>query len=320
MPKQDAVVIEMNQITKSYGLIKALRGVNLTAREGEILGLLGPNGAGKTTIMKILTCFTPPTSGTFKVGGLDGRKGPLAVRSLIGYMPEHNPLYLDMTVKGFLGFIGRAKSLSRSSHRDHIERVLARCDLEKVKGRIIKHLSKGYRQRVGLAQAIIGDPLVFILDEPTIGLDPGQVVEMRKLINEMGERKTVILSSHILSEVSQICDRVIIIDEGQILAQDPPKALIQQLAWSLKVGLEIRGEPQRVMKALQRVRGVRSIVKGDGDNRFNAEVDRDEEVRSHIAKALFKEGFDLLEMRVEEIGLEDIFLHIVGHRERKHPS
>lgn len=320
MPRQDSIVIEMNNITKSYGRIKALRGVNLTAKEGEILGLLGPNGAGKTTIMKILTCFTPPTSGTFKVGGLDGRRDSLAVRSLTGYMPEHNPLYLDMAVSGFLGFIGGAKSLTGSSRKDHIERVMAQCGLEKVKGRIIKHLSKGYRQRVGLAQAIIGDPLVLILDEPTIGLDPGQVVEMRRLIKEMGERKTVILSSHILSEVSQICDRVVIMNQGKILAQDPPKTLIQQLARSIEVGLEIRGEPQLVMTTLQKVRGVRSVVKGEGNNRFNAEVDRDEEVRSHIAKALLKEGFDLLEMRVKEMDLEDIFLHVVGHKERKRQS
>lgn len=320
MPRRDPNVIEMNQITKSYGLIKALRGIDLTARQGEILGLLGPNGAGKTTIMKILTCFTPPSSGAFKVGGLDGITNPLSVRSLTGYMPEHNPLYLEMAVSGFLGFIARAKSLTGSSHRDNVKRVIAQCGLEKVKHRIIKHLSKGYRQRVGLAQAMIGNPLVLILDEPTIGLDPGQVVEMRRLIKEMGERKTVILSSHILSEVSQICDRVVIIHQGKILAQDPPKTLIKQLAQSLEVGLEIRGEPQLVMKTLQKVRGVRSVVKGEGNNRFKAEVDRDEEVRSNIARALLEGGCDLLEMRVEEMELEEIFLHIVAHEEGKRQS
>ncbi len=317
MFKANSSIIEMKNISKTYGMIQALKAVNLDVYKGEILGLLGPNGAGKTTIMKILTCFTPPSLGTFSVGNLNGIENPLEVRSMIGYMPEHNPIYLEMTVRGFLTFVGRSKSLTGSTLREHIGKTLKQCSLERVKGRIIKHLSKGYRQRVGLAQAIIGDPPILILDEPTIGLDPGQVVELRERIKEMGGKRTVILSSHILSEVSQICDRVVIVSQGQIIAKDSPKTLIQQLAQSIELELEVKGQSHMVIKALEDVRGVRSVSKGDSARRYRVKTDREEEIRALVVRSLLSKNLDLLEMRVKEMDLEDIFLHVVAHEKGK---
>jgi ABC-2 type transport system ATP-binding protein len=314
------VMIAIDKITKSYGGIQALKGVSFKVSEGEVLGLLGPNGAGKTTIMKILTCFTPPSSGSFTVGGVDGLEHPMEVQSLLGYMPENNPLYLEMTVRGFLIFIGRAKSLRGYALKNSVEQVIDQCGLENVINRIIKHLSKGYRQRVGLAKAILGDPSVLILDEPTIGLDPGQVVEMREKIKNMGKKHTIILSSHILPEVAQICDRVVIINRGLILAKDSPKTLIQQLTQQVDLRLEIDGEPQKVLNVLQQVRGVKSAVRGEGERRYRVEADQQDNVRAAIPRAVLENGLDLLEMRVNEMDLEDIFLSIVTHEEEAKKS
>ena len=309
------VMIEMSNINKSYGRIQALNDVSFQVHEGEVLGLLGPNGAGKTTIMKILTCYTPPSSGSFKIGGIDGFDQPQKARSLIGYMPENNPLYLEMTVQGFLKFIGRTRSLSGSELQNRMEQVIEQCGLEKVRRRIIRHLSKGYRQRVGLAQAIIANPSILILDEPTIGLDPGQVVEMRERIKDMAGNRTVIFSSHILHEVSQVCDRVVIINHGQIVAQDPPRTLIQQLANSIDVDLEIKGETQKVLSVLRGVPGVRTAARGNTQRRYRVEVDQDEDIRVAISHAMASNGLGMLEMRVNELNLEDIFLHIIAHEQ-----
>lgn len=313
-------MIEMEKIRKAYGPIQALNGVSFKVDEGEIVGLLGPNGAGKTTIFKILTCFTPPSSGMFQVKGLDGLEHPQEVQSLIGYMAENNPLYLEMTVRGFLTFIGGTKSLSGSALKSSIVQVIEQCGLEKVIHRIIKNLSKGYRQRVGLAKAIIGDPPILILDEPTIGLDPGQVVDMRETIKNMAGKRTIILSSHILSEVSQICERVIIINQGQILAKAPPKTLIQQLTKRINLDLEIKGDPQKVLNTLRQVQGVKNVAQGDKKHRYRVEVDQDENVRALVPKTLVNSGLDLLEMKVNEMDLEDIFLHIVAQGERAKAS
>ena len=320
MPRNGSNIIEIENISKSYGAIQALRDISLTVHEGEVLGLLGPNGAGKTTMMKIVTCFTPPSSGSFRVGGLDGLKEPLGVQSLIGYMPEHNPLYLEMTVRGFLSYVGRAKSLKREALRNSIQNSIHQCGLETVKDRIIKHLSKGYRQRVGFAQAIMGDPQVLILDEPTIGLDPGQVVEMRERIKAMGGKRTVIFSSHILSEVPQICDRVVIISQGRLLAKDPPKTLIEQLARNIDLELEIKGSPDKVIEVMRKVPGVISAHQADRPGRYKANVEHQGDVRARIARTVVENGLDLLEMRVREMDLEQIFLRIVAREKGKHGS
>jgi ABC-2 type transport system ATP-binding protein len=317
MPRNGPKIIEIENICKSYGAIHALRNITLTVREGEVLGLLGPNGAGKTTMMKIVACFTPPSSGNFRVGGMDGSNEPLGVQSLIGYMPEHNPLYLEMTVRGFLTYVGRAKSLKRETLRSSIQNSIHQCGLETVKDRIIKHLSKGYRQRVGLAQAIMGDPQVLILDEPTIGLDPGQVVEMRERIKAMGGKRTVIFSSHILSEVSQICDRVAIISQGRLLAEDPPNTLIEQLARSIDLELEIKGSPEKVIEVIRKIPGVRTAHQVGRQGRYKANVEHQWDVRARIARSVVENGLDLLEMHVREMDLEQIFLRIVAHENGK---
>ena len=308
-------MIEMSNISKSYGRIQALKDVSFQVNEGEVLGLLGPNGAGKTTIMKILTCYTPPSSGSFKVGGVNGFEQPQRARALIGYMPENNPLYLEMTVQGFLKFIGRTKSLGGGDLHRRMGEVIEQCGLEKVRRRIIKHLSKGYRQRVGLAQAIIANPAILILDEPTIGLDPGQVVEMRERIKGMAGNRTVIFSSHILHEVSQVCDRVIIINHGQLVAQDPPRTLIQQLASSIDLDLEIKGEPRKILAILRGVPGVRTASRGSAPRRYRVEADQDEDIRIAISNAVSSNGLGMLEMRVNDLDLEDIFLHIIAHEQ-----
>ncbi len=232
-------MIEVDNLTKLYGSLVALRQVNFRVEQGEIVGFLGPNGAGKTTALRIITCFMPPTSGTARVAGLDCQQNSLEVRAKIGYLPENVPLYQDMTTRRFLAFAAAAKGVSRLRKPQEVERVMEVCAVTPVAERIIGNLSKGYRQRIGIAQALLNDPPILILDEPTIGLDPTQIVEIRSLIKELGAERTIILSSHILPEVSQICQRILIINHGQIVATDTPANLTAQLQRNLQVYLEV---------------------------------------------------------------------------------
>jgi ABC-2 type transport system ATP-binding protein len=213
-------MIEVSQLSKRYGELAAIRDVSFTASPGQILGFLGPNGAGKTTTMRIITGFLPATSGTVRVDGFDVFEQSAEVRRRIGYLPENPPLYNDMTVPAYLRFVARLKGMSRADIAPALERVLGTCGLGAVRDRLLGHLSKGFRQRVGLAQALIHDPPVLILDEPTIGLDPKQIIEIRSLIRTLGGRRTVVLSTHILPEVAQVCDKVVIINEGRIVVED----------------------------------------------------------------------------------------------------
>ncbi len=221
-------MIEVRNLTKRYGDLTAIRDVSFSVARGEVLGFLGPNGAGKTTTMRILTGFMPASSGTVTVDGFDVFENSFEVRRRIGYLPESPPLYTDMTVDGFLGFVARIKGVPRSDTGDAMERVLTTCGLTEVRHRLTGHLSKGYRQRVGLAQALIHDPPVLVLDEPTIGLDPRQIIEIRKLIRELSGDRTVILSTHILPEVSQICEKVVILSAGRIALEERMEALLKQ--------------------------------------------------------------------------------------------
>jgi ABC-2 type transport system ATP-binding protein len=223
-------MIEVRNLTKRYGEFVAVRGISFTAAPGQILGFLGPNGAGKTTTMRIITGFMPATSGTVKVAGYDIFDDSYEVRKRIGYLPENPPLYSDMTVTGYLRFVGRIRGISRAELNDSVDRVLRKCGLTEVTTRVIGHLSKGFRQRVGLAQALVHNPSVLVLDEPTIGLDPRQIIEIRTLIRELSAERTVILSTHILPEVSQLCQKVVIINAGRIVVEDTLANLTQEMS------------------------------------------------------------------------------------------
>lgn len=308
-------MIEVEQLSKSYGPIKAIDDISFTVEKGEILGFLGPNGAGKSTTMRILTCFMPPTSGTARVAGYDVFKDSLQVRRRIGYVPENAPLYTDMPVVSFLKFVGEIKGLSRRERLQQVGQVMEACGIRDVQHRYIGKLSKGYRQRVALAQALLGNPDVLILDEPTIGLDPRQIIDIRQLIKGLAGQKTVILSSHILPEVSMTCQRVIIINRGRLVAVDTPENLTTKLQKSSRLLVRVEGPAAEVVRALGAVSGVQT-VKQDGAGPTNVvtcvvESERDRDVRKDIAAAVVQQHWGLLELRPVDLTLEDVFVRLV---------
>lgn len=304
-------MIEVTHLTKFYGPVPAISDLSFQIGQGETVGFLGPNGAGKTTTMKILTGFLPPTSGQARVDGLDLSQNALQVKERIGYLPENNPLYTEMTVESFLQFAAQAKGLSKQQARGAVSRSAADCGLEAVQGRIIGHLSKGFRQRVGLAQALLNNPPVLILDEPTIGLDPAQVVEIRQLIRSLGQERTILLSSHILPEVSQVCQKVIILNQGRIVATDTVSGLTSQLQHSRKIHLTVRGPREDIIKALADLPGVISVEAGAGEDEFLVELEKDRDVRAELSRTVVRQGWELLELRSRELSLEEIFVQLV---------
>jgi ABC-2 type transport system ATP-binding protein len=304
-------MIEVEHLTKYYGPIPAIANLSFSIGQGEIVGFLGPNGAGKTTTMKILTGFLPPTSGSARVDGLDIARQALQVKERIGYLPENNPLYTEMTVAAFLSFAAQAKGLAKGAAAAAVSAALADCGLETVRGRIIGHLSKGYRQRVGLAQALLNNPPVLILDEPTIGLDPAQVVEIRQLIQSLGKERTILLSSHILPEVSQVCQKVIILNQGRIVATDTVAGLTSQLQNAREVHLTIRGPHEEILKTLATQAGVIRAEAGRAEGEYRVELEKDREVRAELSRTIVGRGWDLLELRSRELSLEEIFVQLV---------
>ncbi len=307
-------MIDVQGLTKIYGSKAAIDNLSFTVEQGEVMGFLGPNGAGKTTTMRVLSCFMPPTSGTARVSGYDIHTQALEVRRRIGYLPEHVPLYTDLTVAQYLTFVAEAKGLSRLSRRQKVGEVMERCLLQEARWRIISKLSKGYRQRVGLAQALLGDPPVLILDEPTIGLDPKQIIEIRSLIRDMKGERTVILSTHILPEVSMVCQRVIIINEGRIVAVDTPESLTRRLQRSTQVLLQIEGPPDQIIARLGEMAGVLRVETTDGAGglrRYLVETERDRDLRQELARVVCGSGWGLLELKPVGMTLEDIFIHLV---------
>ncbi|MFQ5881857.1 MAG: ABC transporter ATP-binding protein [Candidatus Methylomirabilales bacterium] len=307
-------MIEVEGLTKVYGTQAAIQDLTFTVGQGEVVGFLGPNGAGKTTTMRVLSCFMPPTSGTAKVGGYDIRTHSLEVRRRIGYLPEHVPLYTDLTVTQYLYFVAEAKGLSRLTRRQKVGEAIECCLLQEARGRIIGKLSKGYRQRVGLAQALLGDPPVLILDEPTIGLDPKQIIEIRSLIRDMQGERTVILSTHILPEVGMVCQRVIIINDGRIVAVDTPENLTRRLQRSTQVLLQVEGPPDQVIVRLRQMGGVLRVAMMDGAGvlrRYLVETEKDRDLRQELARAVCGSGWGLLELRPVDMSLEDIFIRLV---------
>ena len=312
-----AGMIEVKGLTKFYGNFPAIENVSFEVQKGEILGFLGPNAAGKTTTMRIITGFMPPSSGTATVAGYDVVDKSLEVRKFIGYLPETVPLYTDMTVSGYLKFMGTLRGMNPKRIKARTSEVIGICRLGDYRNTLIGKLSKGFRQRVGIAQAIIHEPQVLVLDEPTIGIDPIQVVETRKLIKDLGQEHTIILSTHILPEVSMVCKRVLIIHEGQIIAEDSPRNLGDRLQGSERVQAEIRGPEAEVIKALKSIRGVISVSQSvdDDPNTYIVEAKRGLDIRSTISKVVISNGWGLLTIQLVGMSLEEIFLKLTTSEE-----
>jgi ABC-2 type transport system ATP-binding protein len=311
-------VIQVEDLTKRYGKYTAIEGVSFEVAQGEILGFLGPNGAGKTTTMRVLAGFFPASEGRARVAGYDVFEEPLEVKRRVGYLPEAPPLYTEMTVNSYLSFVARIKGVPASDLDERLEYSKERCGLATQGARLIKHLSKGYRQRVGLAQALIHNPEVLILDEPTIGLDPNQISEVRELIKSLGGDHTVILSTHILPEVSMTCGRVVIINEGQIAAVDTPENLTRQLSGGQRIELEVSGPADQLSALLGEVSGVQTVGDAqevDGRIRIWVESEAGTEIRHLVSRALVGAGFELYQIRAEGRTLEDVFKELTTKEE-----
>jgi gliding motility-associated transport system ATP-binding protein len=317
---EGVILVQVDHLTKKYGDVAAITDVTFSAEKGEILGFLGPNAAGKTTTMRILTGFMPPSSGTASVAGYDVVDQPLEARERLGYLPESVPLYTDMTVRNYLSFFAKLRGVSKAKIRDRVDYVMEATRITGEANTIIGKLSKGFRQRVGIAQAMVHNPDVLILDEPTVGLDPRQIIEIRELIRSLRGEHTVILSTHILPEAQMLCDRIVIINEGRIAAVDRPESLTARLRQNQQVRLEVRGpaaEVEAQLKALPHVIGVR---RGNGATPENAtefvvdgEVEKD--IREALAGTVVKHGWGLLEMSSVRMSLEDIFLRLTTEEE-----
>jgi ABC-2 type transport system ATP-binding protein len=304
-------MIHVENLHKRFGAQTALSGVSFDVERGEILGFLGPNGAGKTTTMRILSCFLPATSGVAVVGGFDVFSQPVEVRRALGYLPESVPVYPEMRVNEYLDFRARLKRVGRGERPRRVADVIGKCGLGDVSRRLIGTLSKGYRQRVGLADALVANPPLLILDEPTVGLDPNQIREVRALIRELGREHTILLSTHILPEVEMVCGRVIIIHQGQVVAQDTPSRLREQLEGQGRVIVDVRGGGTReeVAAALGRLAGVQKVSAGDG-TRCVLDVEPGRDVREDVFRAVVAAGWTLVELRTEAMTLEDIFARL----------
>jgi ABC-2 type transport system ATP-binding protein len=313
-------MIGVKDLSKRYARNTAVDHISFEVEKGQIVGFLGPNGAGKTTTMRMLTCFLPPSSGTATVAGFDVLETPLEVKKRIGYLPEAPPLYLEMRTGEYLTFVGQLKGLSGAVLRQRVETVCDRCAVGDVKNKLLGKLSKGYRQRVGLAQAIIHNPDVLILDEPTAGLDPKQINETRDLIKSLAGDHTIILSTHILPEVEQTCERVIIINKGKLVATDSVSNLQRRARGAELVVVEVAGrngglDPARVQQRLEKVAGVGRVAFREKKQRgaiFEIESLKDKFVRGDVARAVVESGWDLNELRTAAVSLEEIFLQLTG--------
>ena len=307
-------MIKVNGLTKDYGARRAVHNLSFDAQQGEIVGFLGPNGAGKTTTMRILTGYMPPTDGEAIVAGYDVVEDSLEVRKRVGYLPETVPLYHDMAVFDYLKYMGELRHIPNVE--DRVDEVLDQVGLYERANGYIGNLSKGMKQRVGLAQALLHRPEVLILDEPTIGLDPGQVVEVRQLIREIGKERTVLLSTHLLNEAQNLCDRVLIINKGKIVAEDTTENLQARLLGAERVVVRVRGESDELADTIKSVKGVRKVeAREDGGVEFEFASGKD--LRPEVAKQVIKDGYDLLELRPLGMSLEEIFLELTNSEGKK---
>ncbi len=300
-------MIRVNELSKNFGLRKAIDNITFEARQGEILGFLGPNGAGKTTTMRILTGYMPPSSGEATIAGYDVVADSLEVRKRVGYLPETVPLYTDMTVFGYLEFMSDLRHLPNSEER--VEETLEMVGLLDRADGYIGNLSKGMRQRVGLAQALLHRPEVLILDEPTIGLDPAQIIEVRNVIREVGKERTVLLSTHILSEAQQLCDRILIINKGKIVVEDTPENLQARLTGAERVHVRVRGEAGELVEKIGQMKGIQD-VQPKGEDALEFQFAPGQDLRPDVARLVVQSKYDLLEMRSVSLSLEEIFLQL----------
>jgi ABC-2 type transport system ATP-binding protein len=316
-------MIEVQNLTKYFGSVAAIQNVNFEVGKGEILGFLGPNGAGKTTAMRILTGYFPATSGTARVAGFDVFNQLDEVRKRIGYLPENVPLYTDMPVESYLNMAAQIKGLGGRDKKKAVDQVISDCGLGTMRRRLIKKLSRGFRQRVGLAQALVNDPEVLILDEPTVGLDPKQITEIRSLVKHLSGKRTVILSTHILPEVSMTCDKVVIIHQGRIIAADTLENLTQQTAKNTDILVTFRGARDKGEQVVRSVSGILTVaaeesldrkagVSADGAVTLRVGVPRDPDLRGRVAKAMTDSGLELLELRSREVTLEEVFIRSIS--------
>ena len=308
-------MITVDNLTKYFGRVAAIRNMSFDVEKREIVGFLGPNGAGKSTTMRIITCFFPPTSGSVNVAGYDSYTDSLNIRRKIGYLPENAPLYEDMTALSYLKFVSDVRGFSKAESKKKIAKVMDECNISDVSQKLIKNLSKGYKQRVGLAQAFLHDPEVLILDEPTIGLDPKQLIEIRQLINNAASKRTVLLSSHILHEVSLISDRVIIINKGQILAVDTPKNLMNKLQKNSHIIVKVEGPSEQILSGLKMIPGVFKVKELSADSHqvcsFQIESKKDPNIIKNISGVIFRNNWGLLELTHKNMDLEEIFLNVI---------
>lgn len=314
-------MIEVENLTKDYGTHRGIDGLTFSAGKGEVMGFLGPNGAGKTTTMRILTCFFPATSGKAMVAGYDCFEDSFEVRKRIGYLPENVPIYKDMVVKEYLTFVAGIKGIEPKEVTNRVTHTMGDCGLENVSGRVIGELSKGYRQRVGLAQALVNDPKILILDEPTNGLDPAQIKEIRKLITDISSQRTVILSTHILPEVSMVCKKVVIINEGKLVATGTPDELTSRLKESSRLFLLISGDAQQVAKALGKIKGVNTVERdpgadANGASAFIVDLAIGANVGQSIPPVIIANNWNLAEMRAIDASLEDVFIQLVTKEDK----
>jgi ABC-type multidrug transport system, ATPase component len=310
-------MIEISNLVKYYGDKKALSGVSFTVEQGEILGFLGPNGAGKTTTMNIITGYLSSTSGTVKVNGHDILEEPELAKKAIGYLPENPPLYNDMTVKEYLNFICDLKAVEKEKRKNMLDNIVAMVKISDVYDRLIGNLSKGYKQRVGIAQALVGNPSILILDEPTVGLDPNQIIEIRRLIKSLSKNHSIIISSHILSEIQEIADRVVIINRGKIAAIDTISDLSKRLSGQSKILLTFRGPIKEAITKIRTVRGIASAVSRVADSKYSQieitiAANDTAETRVAIFELMAREGWPILEMRSMDPSLEEVFLSITS--------
>jgi len=309
-------VIEVKNITKKYGNVVAVDDISFCIKDGEIVGLLGPNGAGKSTTMNTITGFIEQTEGNVVINGYDTLKRPKRAKSQIGYMPEGTPLYEDLTIKEFVTYMAELKKVKRKDKKDKVQDVIIKTGLAEMQNKLIKNLSRGQKQRVSMAGALVGDPKVLILDEPTVGLDPKQVTEIRSLIKDLGKEHTVILSSHILSEVSQICDRVIIINKGKIVAEDTPSNLENKVSNNNILYVTVEDNENKIETIKDKINGIIELKlieeNEDKTKKYMITADKDEDLRKMIFTEFAKEGITIFEMKKPEATLEDAFMKIIG--------
>ena len=314
-------MIEVENLTKKYGSHVAVDNLSFRVERGMIYGFLGPNGAGKSTTMNMMTGYIAATSGTVKINGYDILKNPEQAKKSIGYLPELPPVYPDMTVYEYLRFVAELKKVKKNERQVQIEDVMKQTQIEDVKGRLIKNLSKGYKQRVGLAQAIIGYPEVIILDEPTVGLDPKQIIEIRELIRELAKKHTIILSSHILSAVSAVCDHIMIISKGKLVASDTPEGLMTLLKGGRQMKLSVLGEQSKVEELLRSMESVKDFSmqppRAEGMVSVNIRTEDTEDIRVELFHRLAAADMPIMELSLSEKSLEDVFLELTGEEDKE---